>query len=294
MAGLVLHLPKSATVWLFDCGEGTQHQALRARIRLSHLERIFITHLHGDHVFGLPGLLASRSLQVSSTTPVVLYGPAGLEELVRASLGLSQTALSYPLEFVTVTEGEVCRAGSFRVTAAPASHRIEAWSYAVQEDDSPGSLDVERALAMGVPFGPLLGRLKAGETVTLGGGATVNGRDLLGPAHRGRRVVYTGDTGRSDAITALARGADLLIHEATYMAEDAGLAERAAHSTAADAAEVAKEAGARRLALTHFSARYETSSGTRMSEMLEEARRIFPDTILAEDLLTVEVPRRTP
>jgi ribonuclease Z len=145
---------------------------------------------------------------------------------------------------------------------------------------------------MGVEFGPMLGRLKAGETVMLPDGTELDGRALLGPPVPGRRVVYSGDTRHSDAIVALATGADLLIHEATYMAEDAALAERAAHSTSVAAAQVAAGAGARKLALTHFSARYETSVGTRMAEMLEEAARIFPNTVLAEDLMTIETPRR--
>jgi ribonuclease Z len=294
VSALVLRLPNSSTLWLFDCGEGTQHQAMRARLRLGHLERIFITHMHGDHVFGLPGLLASRSLQVSANSPVVVYGPSGLEDLVRSTLLTTETTLSYPLEFVTVHEGQVFRGGSVTVTAAPASHRIEAWAYAVDEDDSPGRLDVRRAMAAGVPFGPLLGRLKAGERVTLCDGSEVSGNELLGPSTPGRRVVYTGDTRYCDSIVALANGADLLIHEATYVADDGGLAERAAHSTSAIAAEVAKRAGVQKLALTHFSARYESSAGTRMAEMLGEATRVFPNTILAEDLLTVEIRRRAP
>lgn len=294
MAGIALHLPDSSALWLFDCGEGTQHQALRARLRLSRLERIFITHLHGDHVFGLPGLLASRSLQVSAESPVVLYGPAGLEELVRATLRISETYLAYPVEFVTVREGEICRAGPVSVIAAQATHRIEAWAYAVQEEDAPGRLDAERALKMGVESGPMLGRLKAGETVRLPDGTELDGRALVGPPVPGRRVVYSGDTGYSNAIVALAKDADLLIHEATYMAEDAALAERAAHSTSVAAAQAAASAGARMLALTHFSGRYETAGGTRMAEMREEAARIFPNTVLAEDLMTVEVSRRKP
>jgi len=292
MASLVLRLPQRASIWMFDCGEGTQHQALRVRMKLAHLERIFITHLHGDHIFGLPGLLASRSLQVSGRQPVVLYGPRGLEEFVQTALRLSQTMLSYPLEFVTVGEGIIFSGGGFTVACARTNHRIESFAYAVREDDAPGHFDAAKAQALGVPFGPLYGRLKAGETVTLPDGTVVDGKALVGPPRRGRSIVYTGDTIASDAVAVLAKGADVLIHESTYLSADTELADRAAHSTALSAARAAAESGVRTLILTHFSARYEGSNGSRMSELLEEARSVFPHTELAQDLWTYAVSRR--
>lgn len=293
MAGVAIRLSQQSTLWLFDCGEGTQHQAMRARVRLSHLERIFITHLHGDHLFGLPGLLASRSQQTSISQSLALYGPAGLEEFVRTALRVSETALSYPLEFITVAPKEVLDYRGVKVTCARTNHRIESYAYAVQEPDFPGRFDAERALALGIPFGPLYGKLKSGAIVTLPDGRIIEGTSLVGPARKGRRVVFSGDTRYSPDVVNLAAGADVLIHEATYVGADAALADRAAHSTAAIAAQVANDAEVKTLILTHFSARYEGSGGSRMKEFLEEARQVFPNTFLAEDMSTYQLPSVT-
>lgn len=294
MASLALRLPQRSSTWLFDCGEGTQHQAQRCRMKLAHLERLFVTHLHGDHIFGIPGLLASRSLQVSAGQPLTVYGPKGIGEFISTALRVSETMLSYPLAVETVKEGLVVADGMVRVVCARSNHRIESYAYAVVEEDSPGSFDADRARELGVPFGPLYGRLKAGATVTLPDGRVVDGRELVGPPHPGRKIVYTGDTRPSEDIVSLARGSDVLVHEATFLAQDSALAVRAAHSTAAEAAATALAAGVRTLILTHFSARYEGSQGSRTREMLEEAGAIFPNTLMAEDLWSYEVDRRAP
>jgi ribonuclease Z len=289
VSGLALQLPQQAGVWLFDCGEATQHQIMRSPLRLSQIDRIFISHLHGDHVFGLPGLLASRSLQAGSVTPVTLYGPPGLQEYLRRTMDLTQMRLGYPHEVKTIAPGLVWEDARTQVFCAPVAHRIPAFGYSVVERDLSGRFDVERARALGIPEGPVYGRLKSGETVTLDDGRVIDGRSLTGSIRRGRKFVYAGDTTYSRNTVDLARDADLLIHEATYLQEDLALAERASHSTSVMAANVAREASARALILTHFSTRYEGEGGNRLTELLTEAQAIFPNTHLARDLWTFEI-----
>ncbi len=291
VSAIGLQLVQQAKLWLLDCGEGTQHQLLRAPLRISQLERIFITHLHGDHCFGLPGLLASRSLSASSGTPVTLYGPMGIEELVRGALERTQTRLGYPLRFQRVEEGCILDDGEMTVRAMLLPHRMESYGYAFREHDRVGAFDAARAAALGIPFGPVYGALKRGETVTLPDGRCFDGREFVGPDQPGRCVTYTGDTMASPRVEELARTADVLIHEATYAEADRGLAARGAHSTAVDAARAAKAAGVGRLILTHISSRYEAESSPGPGLLLEEARAIFHNTSLARDFAIFDVPR---
>ncbi len=290
VTSIALQLPEQGTLWLFDCGEGTQHQILRSPLRLSQLERIFITHLHGDHLYGLPGLLASRSLQNGGISPVTIYGPAGIEEYVRVSLSASHSRPSYPIEVRTIQEGILYEDSRFTVQAAPMRHRLEAYGFAIQEKPLPGQFNVAMARSLGIPEGPLYGLLKAGKDITLTDGRVIHGRDLLGAPRPGRRFVSCGDTTYTQTAVELAKDADFLIHEATYLHSELQQAIRGQHSTAVMAANVAKQAGAHKLALTHFSARYETSA--QLNALLEEAREIFPNTILAYDFLTVEIEKR--
>ena len=294
VSGLALQLPQQSGAWLFDCGEGTQHQFMRSPLRLSQIDRIFISHMHGDHVFGLPGLLASRSLQAGSTTPVTLYGPPGLQEYIRRTMDLSQTRPGYPLEIVTVAPGLVWEDARTQVMCVAVAHRIPSFAYSVIERDRAGRFDVERAEALGIPPGPVYGLLKNGETVTLTDGRAIDGRTLSGPAQPGRKVVYSGDTTYTRNTVELAQHADVLIHEATYLEEDRALADRSSHSTAVMAAEAAKQAGVQTLILTHFSTRYEGECGTRLAELLAEAQAVFPNTLLARDLWSFEVPSAEP
>ena len=292
VSSIALSLTDRGTLWLFDCGEGTQHQILRSPLRLSQLERIFFTHLHGDHLFGLIGLLASRSLTAGGTSPVTLHGPPGLDAYVRCCLEVSRTHLGYPLHVETVAApGLVYEDAGLRVHCAAVEHGILAFGYAVVEKEQTGTFDVAQAQALGVPAGPLYGRLKRGETITLADGRTVNGADLVGPPRRGRTIVFGGDTTYTRNSVELARGADVLVHEATFLQEEQALADRARHSTAAMAARVAREADVQALLLTHFSPRYESEGGSRMEDLLAEARAVFPDTHLARDFFAHEVPR---
>ncbi|MDQ2687690.1 MAG: ribonuclease Z, partial [Armatimonadota bacterium] len=258
VTSIALQWVQQGALWLFDCGERTQHQILRTpAVKVSQLERIFVTHLHGDHVFGLPGMLASRSLIKGILTPVTLHGPAGLEPYLRGALALTQTHLRYPIVFETVTEGLIYEDDARQVFCRKLTHGIESFGYAVQEKPRPGEFDAQKARELGIPAGPLYGRLKNGETITLPDGRTFNGTELVGPARPGRKVVICGDTGATSATVELAQDADVLVHEATFLNEQAERAVQVGHSTAASAATEAREAGVKALILTHFSARYE-------------------------------------
>lgn len=294
VTALAMQFDQQARTWLFDCGEGTQHQILRSPLKLNALEKIFITHLHGDHLFGLVGLLASRSLGDGATAPITIYGPHGLADFLRASLDLSRTRLRYSMKVETIAPGLVCEDDALTVHCAPMQHGIPAFGYSITEKTQAGAFDVEQAKALGIPPGPLYGKLKAGETVTLEDGRTIDGATLVGPPRSGRKVAFCGDTTYTPQAVELARNADLLIHEATYMGEDLALAERANHSTATMAANVARQANVRKLALTHFSARYEVEGGSRLAELLAETQAIFPNVILARDFLQIVVPRHEP
>lgn len=246
--------------------------------------------MHGDHLFGLVGLLASRSLSAGGVTPVTLYGPPALEEYVRKTIELSQTRPGFPIQFFAVEPGLVYEDAEMKVICAPTVHRIASFGYAVIEKDKAGQFDVEKAQALGIPAGPLYGKLKNGETITLEDGRSFDGDDFTGPSRAGRKFVYAGDTIYCPYTVDLAKDADLLIHEATYLEDDLALAQRASHSTAKMAARVALEANVRSLYLTHFSSRYESEGGSRLADLLAEAKSIFPNTTLAYDFLSVEIP----
>jgi ribonuclease Z len=291
VSGVALSLPQRGETWLFDCGEGTQHQLQRTPIKISQITRIFITHLHGDHLFGLMGLLATCGL-AGQGQEIHLYGPDGLEEYVRVCARISRTTLSGTLKIQTVEPGLVHREEDFSVTCQPLKHRVPSFGYRVTESDRPGKFDVERANALGIPPGPLYGRLKNGERVELPDGRVVDGRELVGATLVGRSVVYCTDTIYCRGAVALSEGADALIHEATFAAEDEPLAVQSMHSTSAMAARVASEAQVRQLFITHFSPRYAPDAPVTPEELLAQARAVFPRTDMARDLLTFEVPRR--
>ena len=292
VSALALTWVQRGALWLFDAGEGTQQQVLRAPVRLSQLEQIYVTHLHGDHVFGLPGLLASRSSAQDIETPVTLFGPPGLEEWLRLTLRVTATGLRFPLHFVTVTDGIVFEDETRTVHCRRLAHRIPSYGYAVQEKPRPGTFDVEAARALGIAPGPVYGRLKAGETVTLEDGRVVDGAALVGPERPGRKLCICGDTAWAAAAVELAAGADVLVHEATFLTEQADKAVVSGHSTAAGAARIARDAGVRTLILTHISPRYESDGSSRLAELLAEAQAVFPNTLLAHDFWEYEINSR--
>lgn len=292
VSGIGLRFLQAGKWWLFDCGEGTQHQLLRSPMKISQLDKIFISHLHGDHLYGLIGLLASRSLRNGEAAPLELYGPPGLDRYFRAVMDTSPVHLQYPLELKIVRDGVVYEDEEVIVTCRLAKHRVPSFAYAILEKDKPGAFQVERAKEAGVPFGPLYGALKRGEEVTLADGTILAGKDFVGEPQPGRKIVFSGDTEPCTAVRELAEGADLLVHEATYAQRDKELAVRSGHSTAQEAAELARQASVNQLCLTHFSPRYEDEEGDfTMEDLLAEAQVIHPSTLLAADFMDVPVKR---
>ncbi len=291
VSSVALRLPQRAECWLFDCGEGTQHQLLRSEIKSSQLTRIFITHMHGDHIFGLMGLLASCGL-AGNVQRVDIYGPPDLDDYLKACRRYSQTHFSYPVKVHTVRPGVVFEDNEFIVSCGLLKHRVPAFGYRVAEKDRPGHFDVQRAASLGIPSGPLYGKLKRGEVVALPDGQRINGADLCGPTEIGRKLAYCTDTVYCDTSVDLARDADVLIHEATFAHQDAELAYQRLHSTSTMAAQVALTAQVKRLIMSHFSPRYAPGNAIELRDLLAEARAIFPNTELASDFWTYEIPRR--
>lgn len=267
---------------LVDCGEGTQRQLLRSEVGLAELEDVFLTHLHADHFLGLPGMMKTFSLR-GRELPLAIYGPGGLRELF-AVLRRVFGRLTFPLELVELGPGDVLERDGYRLAAFRAEHGVEALGYALLEDARPGRFDVEAADRLGVPSGPARGRLQRGEDVTLDDGTVVAPAQVLGQGRRGRKVVLTGDTAPAASVVEAATGADVLVHEATFLADERERARETLHSTAGEAALVAREAGVALLALTHVSVRYAGAA------VAEEARQLFPDTVVPRDFDVVEVP----
>ncbi|EOC0208632.1 ribonuclease Z [Cronobacter dublinensis] len=272
-------------LWLFDCGEATQHQMLRASANPGKIEKIFITHLHGDHIFGLPGLLCSRSM-AGCEKPLDVYGPQGIKEFIETALRLSGSWTSYPLRIHEITAGTVLDDDAFTVTAFALTHPVECYGYRIEERDKPGTLDAAALKAAGVTPGPLFQQLKRGETITLDDGRTLCGADYLSAPRPGKKIAIFGDTGPTAQAAALARDVDLMVHETTLEAAMAEKANGRGHSTTQQAATLAREAGAKRLVMTHFSSRYDAADCQRL---LAECQAIFPASELAEDFLTLTV-----
>jgi ribonuclease Z len=266
---------------LVDCGEGTQRQLLRSDAGLSDLEEVFLTHLHADHVLGLPGMLKTFALR-GRELPITVYGPPGTAGLLR-SLAIVIGRLTYSLSVEELRPGDKLDRGEYAIVPFAVAHGQTAVGYALREAPRPGRFDVEAADALGVPHGPARGALQRGEPVDIDG-RVVQPEQVLGPARRGRTIVLTGDTAPSDSVVEAAAGADVLVHEATFLDDEADRARETDHSTAAEAAAVARDAGVRLLALTHLSARY---AGT---EALEEAVGVFERTVVPRDFDLIEVP----
>jgi ribonuclease Z len=267
---------------LVDCGEGTQRQLLRSDIGLVDLEDVFLTHLHADHVLGLPGMLKTFALR-GREVPVTVHGPRGTAGLLRA-LGVVVGNVPYPLEVVELRPGDAAERDGYRIESFEVAHGGNAIGYALREDERPGRFDVEAANAVGVPDGPARGALQRGEPVTLADGRVVRPDEVVGPARRGRSVVLTGDTAPTRSVVEAAGGADVLVHEATFLADERVRARETEHSTAGEAALVAREAGVGLLVLTHLSARYS------VTDVAEEARALFPQTVVPRDFDLLEVP----
>jgi ribonuclease Z len=278
---------REGDLFLFDCGEGTQRQMMRYGTGFG-LQAIFVTHTHADHVLGITGLLRTMGLQ-DRIEPITLYAPPGSRPLLLNLVRLGQDRLRFPVEIVECEPGEGFRSDDYRIHAYAVRHGrgTSAVGWALVEDERLGRFDVEKARALGVPEGPLFGRLHRGEDVEVDG-RTVRAVDLVGAPRPGRRVVYSGDTRPCAQTVDVARGADVLVHEATFGAEEVDRARHTGHSTAAEAARVAAQADAGWLYLTHLSARYADDPGT----LQHQARSIFRSTTVARDGLSVEVAVR--
>jgi ribonuclease Z len=261
---------------LFDCGEGTQRQLLRS-IGLVELEDVFITHFHADHWLGLPGMLKTFSLR-GRERPLTVHGPPGLRALF-ASMRVVIGKTTYPLELVELEPGQELERDGYLVAPFAVEHRVRAYGYAVVEHERPGRFDEPKARELGVTPGPDYGRLQRGEAV-----GDVRPEQVVGPARPGRKVVLSGDTAPCEMTRLVAHGADLLVHEATFIEEDAERAAETSHSTARAAARLAAEAEVKMLALTHVSPRY--SGG----ELRDEARLAFDNAIVPRDFDSVEIP----
>ena len=267
---------------LFDCGEGTQRQLLRSDVGLVELEHVFVTHFHADHYLGLPGMLKTFALR-GRDVPVTVYGPKGLGDLF-GTLRRIFGRLTYPVSTVELQPGESLVRDGYRIAAFATEHGVSSLGYALVEDERPGRFDVERADALGVPDGPARGTLQRGEPFTLGDGRIVRPDDVLGQPRAGRKVVLTGDTAPAASVVDAAEGADLLVHEATFLADERDRARETLHSTAAEAALAAREARVKLLALTHVSTRYFGH------QVVEEAAELFPATVVPRDFDVVTVP----
>lgn len=275
---------------LFECGEGTQRQMMRYGVSFA-LSEIFFTHFHADHFLGVIGLVRTLGLQTRAE-PMRFYGPKGAKKLLMQALELGVERVPFEIDIREVRPGEVLEVGGgagkneYEIRVFATEHGGGSVGYALREHERRGRFDVEKARAAGIPEGPLWGKLTKGESVGLPDGRTVGPESFVGPKRPGRLIVFTGDTRPCASVVDAAQGADLLIHEATFGEEEKDRAKETGHSTAREAAQVALAAKARRLVLSHVSARYSISA----EELVKEARDVFKETVVAKDGLTIEVP----
>ena len=277
---------RGGEILLFDCGEGTQRQIQRSGLSYMQIKSIFISHFHGDHFLGLPGLIQTMQLN-DRKEPLTIYGPRGISRIVEIVKNLGYFRPSYEIVGKDVDEGDEIRFDGYSVRPFRVEHNVPALGYVLEEDMRPGRFNKKKALELGIPEGPLFGRLQRGESIKLKDGRVVTPDMVLGPPRPGRKVVYTGDTKPCNKVVEFARNADLLIHDATFLSDLEDVAIEYGHSTARQAAEIAKEANVDRLVLTHISPRYLDDRAIE-----EEAKNIFENSIVARDFLKLEVKLR--
>jgi len=270
---------------MFDCGEGVQRQMMKAKTGFHKKMKVFISHMHGDHVLGLPGIMQTMAL-LDRERKLEVYGPSGIERFIEAIKETVQFVLTFPVEIHEIEEaGVVCEEEEYTVHTVWANHVIPSLAYALVEKPRLGKFYPEKAKALGVPEGPLWSKLQKAHRVKLPDGRVIKPEQVVGPPRPGRRVVYTGDTRPFEGFVKFAAGADLVIHDATLDDELAERAEEDGHSTPSQAAECAKKAKVKRLVLTHISARYDDAN-----ILLEQGQKIFKNTQVAEDFMRVEIP----
>ena len=268
---------------LFDCGEATQKQMISSNISPMKISKIFLTHYHGDHILGLPGLLQSMSLN-GRETKLTIYGPKGLDHIKDAIYSFGYCAIDYPVEFIEIDSGIIEDTEEYFIQAERVRHSVPTLAYSIEEKKKPRFLR-DKAIELGVPVGPAFGRLHNGEEVEING-KIIKPEQVLGEPRKGVKITYSGDTRPCEEMIMLARDSTLLIHESTFIEEDKPNAEEHAHSTSVDAAYIARESNSKKLILTHISTRY---TKEHENQMLEEAREIFENTELAHDLMEIEV-----
>jgi ribonuclease Z len=297
VSALALQFDQRPDWWLLDCGEGTQHQVMRSPLTLARLRRIFISHLHGDHCFGLMGLLATRGLQ-SGSSPVDVYGPVGLRDYVQSIQRTTGVNFQYPVQVIELAQsGVFFEDDEYMVRAVQVPHAGLTFSFIVDEKPQAGRFRIEEALRLGIAPGPVFARLKNGERVTLPDGRLIDGATLVEPPRAGRKLALVCDTTDASAIIPFAQDADFLLHEATYLARtDSEAARLHRHATAAMAGALAARIRAKRLALTHFSPRYDgfEPGAPRVADLVAEARQAFGSeaVVAAADFMSIEIPRR--
>ncbi|WP_296874820.1 ribonuclease Z [uncultured Methanobrevibacter sp.] len=270
-------------IFLFDCGEATQRQLLYTNVSPMKISKIFITHYHGDHILGLPGLLQSMSLN-GRETKLTIYGPKGLNKIKDAIYSLGYCAIEYPVEFVEIDSGIIIENETYFIEAQRVKHNVPALAYSIEEKKKPRFLR-EKAIELGVPVGPAFGKLHNGEEVEIDG-KIIKPEQVLGEPRKGTKVTYSGDTRPCEEMIMLARDSTLLIHESTFIQKQKLNAEEYGHSTSVDAAYIAKDSNSKELILTHISTRY----GDDYADiMLKEAQEIFENTKLAKDFLEIEL-----
>lgn len=274
--------------FLFDCGEGTQFQVMHAKLRRGTLKAIFITHLHGDHFFGLPGFLSTLALN-KREKPLTLWGPRGLKEFMHTVLHCPRP---HKMPFLRIREighdesSVLVDHPAYQITTTPLRHRIDAHGYRLEEKPRSGTFDSDKADELGIPFGRERGILKGGDPITLDDGRVIQPDEVVGPPIAGKVFAYCTDTVPCAGAVELARGADILMHEATYADAEVDLAKERGHSTIRQAATIAKEAGVKTLVATHFSTRYRRKD---LERMHTEGKEVFENIIMAEDLMSIEI-----
>lgn len=281
-----LMLVREGERMLFDCGEGTQRQMMIARTGFMGVRDIFLTHFHADHTLGIPGLLQTMGFQ-GRAEPLHIYGPKFVREYCDILNMLGYLKPGFDVVAHELKHGDVVERKGYRIEAFRTFHSVPSLGYALREDVRPGRFNRQRALELGVPEGPLFGKLHRGEDVVVDG-KTIKSSDVVGEPRPGRLLVYTGDTTPSHTFLAVLEGADLWISEATFADEAADKAAETLHSSAGDVARLAAMAGVQRLILTHISSRYSED----VAPLLDDARKHFPNVTVAEDFMEVEVPLR--
>lgn len=274
---------RGSEIILFDCGEGTQRQFQQSNLSYMQISKIFITHFHGDHFLGLPGLIQTMQLN-DRDKPLHLYGPKGLGELTHQLLSLGYFRPSYRIIAHEIENGEEVRFEEYSISALKANHNVPVLSYCLTEHQRPGRFNKSKALKLGIPEGPLFSKLQKGQTITLPAGKKITPDMILGPSRKGRKIVISGDTKPCDQMIAFSEEADILVHEATFDARLQDVAKEYGHTTAAQAAEIAKNARVEKLFMVHVSPRY---LDYRVLE--DEARSVFPHSYVAKDFQDVEV-----